>query len=102
MQLACGHKAVAAVVALAAESADRVEVEVLLRELGHGRARVFHQGERRHAVFLGGGAVNGAHLFRGNDFHVRKGAAGAARVSSFASCTCSPMAMRQSPSWMGS
>ena len=96
MQLARGNKAIAAVVAFAADGAHRVEVEMLLRKFGHGRACVFHQGKRRNAVFLSGGAVNGAHLFRGNDFHERVAEALAARDSSRASCAVSPMAIRQS------
>ena len=96
MQLARRHKAIAAIVAFAADRADRVEVEMLLREFRHGRARIFHQGERRNAIFLSGSAVNGAHLFRGDDFHERGAEALAARDSSLTSCAVSPMAIRQS------
>src|SRR5882724_3123376 len=72
MQLACRHKSITAIVAFAADSANRLEIEMLLREFGHGGACIFHQGERWNAIFLSGGAINGAHLFRGNDFHTLK------------------------------
>src|SRR5262249_42033707 len=102
MQLARGHKAVAAVVAPAADRADRVEIEVLLRELGHGRPGVFHQRERGDAILFSGRAVDGAHLVSGDDLHERREAALAARLSSLASCAGSPMAMSVSPAWIGS
>jgi len=63
-QLACGHKTVAAVVAFAADHTNSLEVKVLLGELCHRCAGVFHQGKRRHTMFFCGGKVNGAHLFR--------------------------------------
>src|SRR5689334_8833412 len=99
MKLTCGHKAIAAVVALATDHADGVELKMFLRELGDGAPGVLHQGKRRYAMLLSGGAINSAHLFRGNDFHDR---VAAARVSSFASWGVSPMAMRWSLPWIGS
>ncbi len=69
MQLARSNKTIATIVTFAADHADGAEVKMLLRELGHGRASVLHQGKRWHAVFLSGCAINGAHFFSGNNLH---------------------------------
>ena len=37
--------------------------------LGDRGSRIFHQRKRGHAEALTGGAVNGAHFCRGNNFH---------------------------------
>ncbi len=70
MQPSRRHKAIAAVIPLAAENHD-APGRSMMREhiIRHGRARILHQRERRHAEALAGGAINGSHLFCGNDFH---------------------------------
>src|SRR5580700_8028220 len=74
MQPARGHKSVAAVIPLAAENYDPCSRSMVRENIvGHSRARVLHQRERRHAKSLAGSAINASHLLCGNDFHKSSG-----------------------------
>src|SRR5579864_3723390 len=63
-------KAITAVVSLAAENYRAPRGSVVRKDVVcHCSASVFHQGERRNAEALGGGAIDGAHFRGGYDFH---------------------------------
>ena len=70
VELAGGHKAISAIVALPTNDTDLFRLGIMLEhKLGHGCASFFHEGERRNSIFFSGDAVDLEHLSGGNNFH---------------------------------
>ena len=91
MQFAGRDKSVAAVISLSANYSDRFSRGILRQDKRrHGRARVLHEGQRRNAEALAGGAVDLAHFGSCDDFHDRA----VAMRSNWRSWEDSPMAIR--------